>query len=141
MSEYQDLPLSGIDSSWDKVVVTHTQLAAASTTNTVVVGSLPAKTVVHKVIVKHSEQFSGGSISGYLIDVGVTGTGNKFIDDFDVDTAPSDSNSATQDQVDNGPENFSSPTDLTITAVATGDNLDQATQGELEVWLLVSKLP
>ena len=65
--------VSGQAMQWTKYMVSHTALQAALLTNDIELVSVPAKTIVMGVIVKHSTA-SAGTLT-YTLSVGITGTG------------------------------------------------------------------
>lgn len=129
---------------WNKVTLTYDQLAAAATTGTATIFSLPAKGIVHQVVAKHSASFTGGAISAYTVQVGVAGTVAKYLAAFNVFQAPGAavaSPASTVTPVSASPINFTAATPLIVTATSTSANTEAATAGSVDVWLLVSILP
>lgn len=125
--------------SWAKYTFTHTAFQTAATTNTITLFSLPAKNMIHQVIIKHSTAFAGTSITAYTINVGDAGNSTRFAQPFNVlqvvgDTARSIT------QVDDI-ESFVGDTPIQITATSTGANLNASTAGSVDVWVLASILP
>lgn len=121
---------------WTKYTVDYSDLAAAATTNNIELFSLPAGGVIHGVKIKHSTAFSGGSISAYTVSVGITGTLAKYASAFDVFQAVG--NAVQQISSTVGTENHGAATSIKIAATSTTDNLDQATAGSVDVWVLWS---
>lgn len=77
---------------WRKWTVGHADLQTAGLTNNIELFQLPAGGVLHGLKVKHSEAFAGTGITDYKVSVGIAGTLAKFIADFDVDSAVSNTN-------------------------------------------------
>lgn len=125
---------------WIKVTKSYTDFAAASTTNDIEIYSLPAKGVVQAITLKHNASFTGGAISGYTISVGVPGDLEKYINTTDVFTAPSDTTFNDGDML-NEVEDFGSTTSIRAQAISTDANLNAATQGTVDFYLLISTLP
>jgi hypothetical protein len=107
-------------------------------TNDIELFLAPIKTVVMGIIIKHSIEFTGGAIASYDLSVGIVGNLTKYSPNFDVfqivDETAHDSimvQKMTQ---------FSSTTSIRLSATSTGDNLDQATQGSVDVWVLTAEL-
>lgn len=125
--------------AWQSYTVSYTQLAAAALTNSITLVSLPARTLIHAVVIKHSAAFTGGAIASYQVSVGISGATAKFASLFSVFQAPGN----TVAQVSSGPdlENFGAATNILLSAVSTGANLNAATAGSVTVWLLTSVLP
>lgn len=129
--------------TWTKVTKTYSDLSAGGTTNDIEVYSLPAKSVLHAVAMKHSVQFSGGTISQYALTVGLTGQLARYTPTtLQAASAVSSSNfvdSATANLPE--PRDFTSATSIRLSATSVGGNLNAATQGSVDVWVLVSALP
>ncbi|MDE2105774.1 MAG: hypothetical protein KGL39_51595 [Patescibacteria group bacterium] len=125
---------------WVTVTKTFSDLAAASTSNTITLTTLAQKVVVTAIGLKHTVSFTGGGIAGYQISVGVTGSNNLFINAANVFQAVSDAAYASnQDTFNPTSKSFTSGNwDVTITAASQGANLNAATQGTVEVSLFVS---
>jgi hypothetical protein len=128
--------------TWTKYTVAHTALQTAATTNNISLFILPAKTMIHKVVVKHSTAFAGGAIATYTVSVGIIGTLAKYIAAFDVFQAVSSTAfSIAAATVNAGVEDFSSGVAIQIAAISTVANLNATTQGSVDVWVLTSLLP
>lgn len=134
------VPVAGTYPSWIKITKTYSDLAAASTTNNIEVYSLPASSVIHNVVVKHTVAFAGGGISAYTVSVGITSTLDKYALAFNVFQAVAATTLALA--LLPGMENIGgSATSIRLAATSTSANLNAATQGSVDVWLLVSTLP
>lgn len=125
--------------TWAKYTKTYAQLAVAAMTTDVELLSLPARGVIHAVVIKHSAAFTGGALADYTVSVGVAGNLTKYASAFNVFQAPGD----TVFQVSNSlfSENYGAATSVRLAAVSTTDDLDEATAGSVDVWVLTSKLP
>ena len=119
--------------------ISYSDLSAAAAGNSITLATLPAGTVLHGVVMKHSAAFTGGTISAYTVSVGLTGNVAKYATAFDVFQAPG--NTVGQASFGGYVENFGATTDIKISAAATGGLLNAATAGSLTVWLLTTKLP
>ncbi len=84
--------------------------------------------------IKHSVPFSGGSISAYEVSIGTESLHGKYTAPFDV--FQDVTNIAYLDSEVGGSENFGAPVNIVMTATSTGDTLDNATAGSLDVWVL-----
>lgn len=124
---------------WIKYTATFTDLSAAATTNSIVLFSLPAKTMIHQVIIKHSVAFSGGAITAYTVAVGDAGNLNRYTVPFDVFQAVGDTTRSIT-QV-NDLESFTNATNILLTAASIGANLDAATAGSVDIWVMATLLP
>jgi len=124
---------------WVKVSVNYAQLAAAAATNSYDIMQVGEGRVIQGVIVKHSAAFAGGDLSAYTVEIGVTGETDKFASAFDVFQAPGN----TVGQVSSvlSVENFVGAVTLYATATAVGDDLDAATAGSVDIWVLIATLP
>lgn len=116
---------------------TYVNFLSGSTTNSINGPLIAANTKIEALIIKPTTAFAGGSISSYLIDVGISGDADKYIDAFEMTDSVADTNYL---HVAINASVFSS-TQLTITATSTGDNLNSATAGAFNLWLLTQTLP
>jgi hypothetical protein len=124
---------------WQKFTVTFAQLAAAATSNSATLFTLPPGGIVHGAKIKHSEEFSGGAISAYTLSVGITGNLTKYTDAFDVFQAPGDAVLAIGDKDMKAETHEGGGTAVLVAAVSTSADLDQADQGAANVWVLWSQ--
>ena len=122
---------------WTKYTVVYTDLSTAATTNNITLFTLPAAGIIHGVKIKHSTSFTGGSISAYTVSVGITGNLTKYASAFDVFQAAA-SNTFQLTNVLNS-EDHASTTAIKIAATSTGANLNAATAGSVDVWVLASQ--
>ena len=124
---------------WRKFTFSYTDFSAASTTFSVTATSLVAGEGIEAVIIKHNTPFTGGSLSGYSLRVGVSGDVDKYSPLWDVFQAASGTVSLTSRVLD--VPNFSSSTDLIIFAEATGGNTSEATAGSVDIYIKTFDLP
>lgn len=126
---------------WVKVTKTFADFATAATTNTITVYTLPAGGIVHNTKVKHTAAFGGGAIGSYTLNgVGVTGATTKygpFLKPLGGAPASTDG-SVHYPSGQITAENQAATTAVTATVTSTGANLNAATAGSLDVYLLVS---
>lgn len=125
---------------WTKYTKTYSDLSSVSDSTTQTLFSLPAKGVIHAVIIKHSTSFAGGGLSGYAVAVGDPSDYYRFAGNFDVFQAATDTTAQTT-HVGAIPEDFGSAAAIYITATCTGGVLNAATQGSVDIWVLTSVLP
>lgn len=126
--------------TWSKYSITAADLAASSTVNDIELFQLPAKGVIHKVVIKHTTAFSGTVT--YNLSVGTSGNLTKYVSLFDVKQAVSGILFALgATSVNISPENFSASTSIRVSAVSTVNNLSSATQGAADIYVLTSQLP
>ena len=123
---------------WRKYTVGFADLALDEATKDVELFPLPAGGVVHAVKLKHSEKFEGGAISAYTVSVGIEGDLARYADPFDVFQAVDNTAFALEDAELAGETHASGGTMVRAAAEATGADLDAATQGSLDVWVLWS---
>ena len=136
---WQTLGIGGIPSTyptWSKYTVAYTSFSAGSTTNNVTLFSLPAGGVIHGVKLKHSTAFAGGAISAYTVSVGLSSFPAKYAPAFDVFQATGSTIYEITSEL--GGEDQVSTTPITATATSTGTNLNAATQGSVDIWVLTS---
>lgn len=127
---------------WTKYTKTFADLSTAGLTNNIELFSLAAKEMIHAVIMKCSTLFTGGAIATYTLSVGITGTLGKYV-------AILDAKQAVGNQVFGpglaaallSPENFGASTSIKLSAISTVANLNAATQGSVDVFVLKSTLP
>lgn len=122
--------------SWEKITIDYTDLQAATTTTDIELLSLPAKGVIHGFQIANLTQFTGGSITNYQISVGITGALEKYVSLVSLATTTVNQAFSTLEM-----ENFNTLTSIRIQAVATGSNLDSATAGQIDIYVLRSVLP
>lgn len=126
-----------ITPKWIKVTKTFTDFSTAALTNTSVVYTLPIKGVVHSVMLVPTVAFAGGLIATYTISVGISGTVAKYAvatNVFTGFTLPAMS-------VIPGVESTTSTTDIIASATSTVGNLNAATTGSIDIYILTSILP
>lgn len=125
--------------TWTKYTKTFTNLSAAALTNDIELFQLAAKEMIHAVLIKASTAFSGGTIATYTVSVGPTGTLAKYGIALDVKQATG----ATVFGMNllPGIESFSGATSIRIAAISTIANLNAATAGSVDVFVLKSTLP
>lgn len=141
MTDYRDLPeVGGGAFEWVKYTVTYSQIAAAATTTTVDIADIAPGTVVKAAVIKSTEAFTGGSLSAYNIGVTVQ-TFPVLINPENFLPPPSGVLFETGEYSPFNLVPFQASRALRILATSTGDNLDAATQGSVDVWVLVSTLP
>ena len=122
---------------WVKVgnALSHTafQTGATSVSNTLF--SLIAGGIIEAIKIKHSTAFAGASITAYTIEVGISGTTEKYAQAFDVLQAVG----ATVFQLTEGvgSESHGAAVNILVTARSTGANLSASTAGVVDIWALL----
>ena len=122
---------------WQKIAtLKYSNFSAASLTNNVSTGyTLPAGSVIMGCLLNPTTTFSGGSISNYTISIGTVGNYSKYLSAQTVFTG------ATLTPATNtGIESMSVVTTIYATATSTSANLNAATQGSVDIYLLVAQV-
>jgi hypothetical protein len=124
--------------AWESYDVEHEDFATAGTTSTIELLELPAGGVIHAVVIERVTAFAGGAISAYTLQVGITGTLNKYAGAYSVAAAAS----ATGFQISSvvGMENLEVGTSIKITATSTDANTNAAEGGAARIHVLMSRL-
>jgi len=123
---------------WRKITKTYADFASAANTNTVTLFTLPAMGIIHQVVIKHGAAFTGGALTGYTVAVGTADKNSKYASPFDV--FQSVDNAALQSAVGGFMENSGSGLLITATATSAGAQLNAASQGSVDIWVLCSVL-
>lgn len=127
---------------WTKYSTGHAALQAAALTNNITLFTLPAKAVIHKIILKQTTAFLGTLIATYTISIGIAGSLTKYIAIYDVMAAVASSTFGVgAASINFSPEDFSSGVAIKISAVSTVANLNQSTAGAVDTYVLTSLLP
>lgn len=126
--------------AWRQFTLTHADFQEAGLEKTIELFSLPAGSIPHGVKIKHSVAFSGGAIATYTIQVGITGTLNKYLSAFNVHQAPGDAAKALQfvALASLNEESPSAATSIKVTATSTVADLDASTAGSVDIWVWTS---
>jgi hypothetical protein len=122
---------------WYKYTKTFADFSTAGNTNEITLDTMVAGAVIHAVKVKHSDNFAGGAIASYTINVGITSMTPAFMTSaFNVFQAES----ATALTVSSINQPYGGQVGLVVRALATstGAFLNAATQGSVDIWLLAS---
>lgn len=135
---YVDAQFSG-SLVWNKFTVNATDFTNPVSNDSLILFTLPAKTAIHAVLIKHTTPFSGGSASEYLLSVGLDGDAEKYASAFDVFQTTSSTTFQSSNNL--APEDFSNSTFIKLFAYAQGDTLNNVTTGAAEIYVLTSSLP
>lgn len=126
---------------WTKYTFTFTDFSAASTEKDLHLFNLATGQIISNLIIKTSAAFTGGTITSYQFNVGITNPlYNDYINLYEGTTAPAPLNFQ-ENQAPSPSINFDVPIDVRIEANTVGDNLDQATTGSVDVWIQTQQLP
>jgi hypothetical protein len=125
-----------------KITISHADLATGATTNTVAIYSLPANSTILSAWTKVTANFTGGSISAYTLSVGSSAA--NLLNTFSAFTGtPLSTSCAFNDGLgayNTFVKSTSAATTINIYATSTGANLDAATAGSVDVFLLVGEV-
>lgn len=124
---------------WRKLTYAFGDFSTAGTTFSITAFSLAAKEGVSDVVIKHNTAFSGGTIAAYTVEVGQSGDTDEYAVGFDVFQATSNTLSQATQTLD--VPNFSTTTDVVVTATSTGGNLNAATAGSVDIYIRTFVLP
>lgn len=126
-----------------KITRTHTQLQAAALTNDIEIYSLAANQVLLGSIIKSTTAFAGSGITAYDLTLGITGDLDKFALSYNALAAVADSNHqfTWNPKIESFASDGNSATSVRLGATAVGANLDQSTDGEVEIYLFLTELP
>lgn len=125
-----------INDLWKKYTVGYAALSAAGLTNDIELFSLPARGVIHAMVIVPTTAFTGGLIASYTLSVGVSGTLTKYCTAVSTFTAV-----AQAPQAFMGMESMSGATSIRVAAVSTVGLLNTATAGAASIYVLWSQLP
>lgn len=133
---------------WTKISKSYTDFSTAATSNTITLLAGVAKRYVHSVIIKTTTAFDGPGLALYNLDVGFTGLPSNYVNTYDGLAAASDTNYLLNDlsgyigdQQEMLPGATFAATDIVIRAISFGIDLDEVTDGAVDVYLLLSTLP
>lgn len=135
---YSDLtgkPNLSIIPTWIKITKTYSDFASAGVTNTINIYTLPAKSVVHATIVNPTATFTGGTINAYALSVGLVTVADlaAAVSLFTIPTRPFPSALTLAGK-------FGTTDTITATATSGVGLLNAATQGSVDIYLLISQL-
>ena len=127
------------DFMWTAYPLTFASFSTAAATNTISLASLPAKTVLHGVAIKHDVAFTGGGLTSYRLSVGRAAVLDRHASAHSVFGAPG--NSTAEMSLNFACDDFVDPILFNVTAVCTGGLLNAATAGTVTIWLCTTLIP
>jgi hypothetical protein len=127
------------DFMWTAYPLTFASFSTAAATNTILLASPPAKTVLHGVAIKHDVAFTGGGLTGYTLSVGRAAVLDRHATAHSVFSVPNSTNAELS--LNFACDDFVIPTQFNITAVCTGGLLNAATAGTVTIWLCTTLIP
>jgi hypothetical protein len=122
---------------WIKITKTFSDFATAGASNEISIYTLPIKGIIHACQIFATTVFSGGVIATYTVSVGISGNAVKYGIATNVFTGAG----LSAINVLSGIESMSGTTSIKATATSTVGLLNAATQGSIDIYLLVSILP
>lgn len=129
--------IPAISPVWTKYTVGFAALAAAALSNDIELFQLPAGGIIHAVKIKHGTSFSGGGITSYTLSVGNTVNFTKYSGTaHNIFQATGDTVYKLAGVLDG--ESHAALASIRLRAVSIGANLNAATQGTVEIWVLAS---
>jgi len=93
--------------------------------------------VIHAVKIKHSTSFTGGAVSAVTVEVGTASDTDKYATAFNILQPVADDTFQLSSAFYS--ENHGAISFLHIVFRATGGNVEDITQGSVDIWILVSK--
>jgi hypothetical protein len=115
-----------------KIAITHTQFQTAALTNTITLFTLPAGAIVIGTRLKVSTIFTGGTIANYFLSIGLVGTEQDLMTEYDSKNITPATDEYAEGQCFQS-FNYSATVDLKITARSVTANLSASTQGAADV--------
>jgi hypothetical protein len=123
---------------WTKYTFDYSLFAGFNvTTYSWIMGTLLGGEILHAVKIKHSTNFAGGSVSAVTLEIGIISNTAKYASAYDIHQAAADDTFQISSALFS--ENHVSPTTFYGTFNSTGGNVQDITQGVVDVWLLTSK--
>lgn len=125
---------------WIKFTKTFTDFSTAGLTSTITLFTPPPGTYIHNIKMKHSVVFAGGAIASYTISVGSSSGAAtvRYLGASSVAGAVTITNMFTSVTSSGAFEAQDGSSSITATATSTAANLDQATTGSVDIWVLYS---
>lgn len=114
------------------ITLSYADLQTAAMTNNIELFDLPASAMLTSVFIKHNTAFAGGAIATMTASVGIATDYQRFIDQFNIAQAVSDSN---YDSImANYLGSWANATTIYLQAVSTGANLSALTSGSVTIY-------
>lgn len=124
---------------WQKFTVAGSAFSGGTTgPESVALATLPAGGILHGVKMKSSVAWTGGSLTAYTLEVGISGTTDKYASAFDMFQAVSDTTLQLTQTF--ATEDHGATTAVLLTANSTTDDTGNVSTGaSVDVWLLISE--
>jgi len=125
--------------SGTKYTKSFTDMSDASTEKQISLFSLPAKTIILGVTIKHSTAFSGTGVTGMTVSVGLASDKARYSIGYNVFQA------VAADTIGLfhcfHAESFGGATTVYLNCKSVGANLDQLAAGSVDIWVLTATMP
>jgi hypothetical protein len=119
---------------WQKYTIDETALTDADTSEDETLFTCSQFCKIRGAVVKHSEAFTGGTLSAMTVSVGTTGTPTRYTSAFDIFQAAADTTFQDTDLMKS--ETMAAAGHSVIAQfVSTGDNVVNATAGSVDIWV------
>jgi hypothetical protein len=123
-----------------KYTVAYTQIwGSAVTSLSYALLNLPAKNVIHGVVMKHTTAFAGGTLATFTCSLGNGANFTKYAPAFDIFQAVG--NQVFQASDVTGMEDFAGSQAIVARFICSGDTMNHLTQGSLDIYVYTSALP
>ena len=122
---------------WVKVSKSYSDFSTDDTTNTLAMFTIPALSVLEGILIRHSIAFAGGTVS--TVSVSIVAGDQTYADLAIEGNPPATANAG--GVLNTGTLSFVSPIVVSAVIVSVDGDLDQLTQGQLDVYYKVSALP
>jgi hypothetical protein len=119
-------------SAWTKITIAYTDFTAAATTQTINLFTLASGAAVTGIFMEPKTAFAGTGITAYTVSVGLSGDNQKYAENYDVFTAVGATRFGNFDG--HRVESVGGTTQITITAISTGGNLNAGSAGSVDVY-------
>lgn len=123
--------------TWFKFAKTFDDFSKAALTNSIELFILEDSCLLHAASADLITAFSGGSISAYSLNVGISGDATKYINAFN---GMSGANTGEIQYATLANETYKGERVIYIAATTVDDDLDKAMAGEINIYALLSKV-
>jgi hypothetical protein len=126
-------------SSGTKYTKAFSDMSDASLEKQIALFTLPSKTIILGVTIKHSTAFSGTGITGMTVSVGTSGDKTRYSIGFNVFQAVAAATIGLFHCFH--AESFGGATTVYLNCKSVGANLDQLAAGSVDIWVLTATMP
>lgn len=130
--------ISSVVPRWLNFPILATDFTAAAFSESITVWTMPAGTYIQTAFLFTSAAFTLAGLTGYHIEIGITGDLNRYCNLYNVRLPPAGTNFS----LNAGPwlENKTIGTAIKATAISTGKHLNLVSTGTAQLHLLVSNI-